>query len=122
MAGAIVEPSVIRTPCSTCPWRRSVRARGFPGGIIDSERLLRMVKGGPNERIMQCHCSADSRPEVCVGFAMQVGRDSAACRLAACLGLFDPERMATDEELHTLDSVIRQHGGHPAPNRQAECR
>jgi hypothetical protein len=122
MAGAIVEPSVIRMPCSTCPWRRSVRARGFPGGIIDYEKLLRMVKGGANERIMQCHCSADSNPKVCVGFALQVGRDSAACRLAACLGLIDPERMETDEELHTLESVIRQHGGHPAPNQQAGYR
>jgi hypothetical protein len=81
-----------------------------------------MVRGVVNEGIMQCHCSADSMPEVCVGFALQVGRDSAACRLAACLGLFDPERMETDEELHTLESVIRQHGGRPAQNQQSECR
>jgi hypothetical protein len=74
-----------------------------------------MVKGGANERIMQCHCSADSNPKVCVGFALQVGRDSAACRLAVCLGLFDPERMETDEELHTLESVIQKHGGRPVP-------
>ncbi len=77
-----------------------------------------MVRGGWDERIMQCHCSPDSSPEVCVGFALQVGRDSVACRLAACLGLFDPELMATDEELHTLESVIRQHGGHPAGKQE----
>ena len=78
-----------------------------------------MVRGGAGEKIMQCHCSSDRRPEVCVGFALQVGRDSIACRLAASIGLFDPERMETDEELHTLESVIRQHGGHPAGR---DCR
>jgi hypothetical protein len=74
-----------------------------------------MVRGGANEGIMQCHCSPDTRPQVCVGFALQVGIDSVACRLAACFGLFDPERMETDEELHTLESVIRKHGGRPLP-------
>lgn len=76
-----------------------------------------MVRGGANERIMQCHCSPDSRPEVCVGFAIQVGRDSVACRLAVYSGMVDPDRMATDEELHTLESVIQKHGGRPVGYR-----
>jgi len=73
-----------------------------------------MVRGGANERIMQCHCSPDTRPEVCVGFVLQVGRDSVACRLAVYSGMFDPDRMATDEEMHTLKTVILKHGGRPA--------
>lgn len=102
-----------RTPCPTCPWRRSVPRRGFPGGIIDARRLVQMVEGGLGEQIMQCHCSRDDKPEVCVGFVLQVGRRSVSCRWAVMVELFDPNKMSTDEPLHTFESILQTHGGRP---------
>ena len=73
-----------------------------------------MVRRGVGEPIMQCHSPPDRRPEACVGFVLQVGRDSASCRLAVLVGLFDPDQMTTDEPLHSLASLIQQHGGRPS--------
>jgi hypothetical protein len=101
-----------RVPCPTCPWRKSTPARGFPGGIVDAAGLLRMIHGGPHEHIMQCHCT-DEAPEPCVGFVLQVGRHSMACRLAAIFGVIDYKSMRADEDLHTLGSLIAKHGGRP---------
>lgn len=88
-------------------------AGGFPGGIIDAKRLLQSVRGGLEGKVMQCHCTPDDKPAACVGFVLQVGRDSVACRLAVLHGVFDPGQMACTEPLHTLESLLRQHGGIP---------
>jgi hypothetical protein len=101
----------LRVPCPTCPWRKSVPKGGFPGGIVDIERLMLAIRGGASEKIMQCHCSRDSDPKVCVGFVLQVGRESVACRIAVILGGVDPEQMGTDEDLHSLESLLLMHGG-----------
>jgi hypothetical protein len=63
---------------------------------------------------MQCHCTPDVHPEICVGFALQVGPESVGYRLAVCFGLLDPDGLLADEELHTLHSLLRTHGGIPA--------
>lgn len=104
----------MRRPCSTCPWRKSTPKRGFPGGYLDVQSLRRMVDGGPFARAMQCHCTPNGADaQVCVGFALQVGFDCASLRLAALVGKYDPAQVETDEPLHTLEGVIRTHGGHP---------
>lgn len=102
-----------RMPCATCPWRKSTPTGGFPGGIIDTDALVRMVRGVSN-RIMQCHSTRDNDPKVCVGFVVQVGHESVACRLAVIVGLFDPAGMSVDEELHSLESLLLTHGGRRA--------
>lgn len=80
-----------------------------------------MVSGGPGESIMQCHCTSDDRPAVCVGFALQVGGDCLSFRFAVIRGLIDPRTLGTDQPLHTLASIIRHHGGRP-PRGGAESR
>jgi len=92
----------------------STPRRGFPGGIIDASELTKMVRG-EGLTAMQCHCTPDTSPEVCVGFAMQVGWLSPAYRLAVCLGLVEPEGLETDEELHTVESLLLTHGGVTSP-------
>jgi hypothetical protein len=62
---------------------------------------------------MQCHCSPDNEPRACVGFVLQVGTRSVACRIAVLHGLFNPSKMCADEPLHTLESLLCQHGGRP---------
>ena len=102
-----------RKPCPSCPWRKSTPSGGFPGGIIDAEGLLGMARGS-EQKLMQCHCSSDAKPKVCVGFALQLGSDSLLFRLAVLRGLVEQD-LATDEPLHTLRSLLEQHGGHPDP-------
>ena len=99
-----------RKPCPSCPWRRSTPPGGFPGGCIDSRRLLAMVGNGMGQ-VMQCHCTPDDdRAAVCVGFALQVGHDSIGYRFAVLVGAVDPDVLETDAELHTLQSLITTHG------------
>jgi hypothetical protein len=111
-----------RVPCPSCPWRRSTPAGGFPGGIIDAMSLVRMVGGGAHEPVMQCHCTPDTSPEICVGFALQVGGDAMSYRLAVIAGVVDPKQLTTDEPLHTLGSLLRKHGGRPHGARQRRAR
>jgi len=60
---------------------------------------------------MQCHSTPDSAPLVCVGYALSVGYESAAYRLAARLGLAErPLELEADEELHSFASLLAQHG------------
>jgi hypothetical protein len=102
-----------RVPCPSCPWRKSTPPGGFPGGCLDTRRLLNMASGdfGP---AMQCHSTPDGEhAQVCVGFALVVGFDSMGLRLAALQGLYDPDTVAADEDLHTLASVLRTHGEAP---------
>lgn len=63
---------------------------------------------------MQCHCTRDGeRAAVCVGFARVVGFDSVGLRIAAAVGRYHPDEIEVNEPLHTLESVIRTHGGFP---------
>lgn len=101
-----------RLPCNTCPWRPSTPPHGFPGGHM-SERILRCAgrdAWNPDFTLMQCHCTADRNPGVCVGFALVVGFDSLGLRLAVCAGLVDMDQLDTDEHLLTLDQVVERHG------------
>lgn len=102
-----------RAPCPTCPWRKSTPPRGFPGGLVMAERLVEMVTGGPEKRVMQCHCTPDDRPKVCVGYGLQVGFQSVAYRLAVAIGAVDHDSLGTDETLHSLESLLEAHGGKP---------
>jgi hypothetical protein len=64
--------------------------------------------------VMQCHCTPDGqRASVCVGFALQVGGDSTSYRFAAITGVIDHDALGTDEELHTLRTLLQTHGGQP---------
>jgi len=102
---------VKRRPCPTCPWRRSTRRRGFPGGIIDAEGLLGQLDGS-RLTAMQCHCTPDgAKAEVCVGFALVVGAESVGLRLAVALGLVAIDDLEADAPLHTVSSLLRMHGG-----------
>lgn len=99
-----------RKPCPSCPWRKSTPPGGFPGGRIDARRLLEMADGRMGQ-VMQCHCTPDdSRAAVCVGFALQVGPESLGYRCAVLTGTIDPDALETDEELHSLKSLISTHG------------
>lgn len=101
----------MRVPCKTCPWRESTPRGGFPGGIIDYKLLLDMTFG-QSLRAMQCHCTPNgAQAEVCVGFALQVGFTSPGYRLAVALGRADPEDLATDELLLSLENLVLKHGG-----------
>lgn len=102
-----------RRPCSTCPWRKSTPRGGFPGGLVMADDLLAMVAGRAL-KVMQCHCTPDSAPQACVGFALQVGLDSVGLRLAAAHGAVDLDDMECDSELHDLWSLLQTHGGRPA--------
>jgi hypothetical protein len=73
-----------------------------------------MVAGDPRAPAMQCHCTPDDDPKVCVGFAIQVGPASVAYRLAVVLGYIDPLALDPDGELHSAREVIETHGGVPA--------
>jgi hypothetical protein len=73
--------------------------------------LLAMLEGGPEQPVMQCHCSRDDAPEVCVGFALQVGTRSVKLRIAVLEGWIDVDGFEADEPLHTLLSLLQQHGG-----------
>lgn len=102
--------TVKRKPCATCPWRRSTPPGGFPGGALDAHGLLRMASGEFGPPAMQCHSTPDGeQAQVCVGFARVVGFDCVGLRFAAILGRYDPETVAADEPLHTLESVIAIH-------------
>jgi hypothetical protein len=73
-----------------------------------------MLRGGIEQPVMQCHCTPDGeRASVCVGFALQVGGGSVSYRLAATLGVIDHESLGTDEDLHTLRTLLQTHGGRP---------
>lgn len=102
-----------RTVCRSCPWKRSTPRRGFPGGRICVQGLADAMNGGPGSRAMQCHATPDGgRAKVCVGFALVVGSDSFALRLAKSIGRFNAEDVApTPDQLHTPLAMIRFHGG-----------
>lgn len=99
-----------RTPCPTCPWRKSTPPGGFPGGCLDSRRLLAMAGGDPAEPAMQCHSTPDGEgAKVCVGFALQVGYRSVGLRIARFCGRYNPATIDADGPLHTLKSVLATH-------------
>ena len=72
-----------------------------------------MASGDGFGSVMQCHCTTDNDPKVCVGFALQVGSSCIAYRFAMITGLVDHDSMATDAPLHDLGSVLARHGGIP---------
>lgn len=76
-----------------------------------ADELIAMLEGGLEQPVMQCHCTRDDAPEVCVGFALQVGTRSVMLRLAVLMGWIDVDGFETDEPLHTLESLLLQHGG-----------
>ena len=100
-----------RKPCTNCPWRRTTKRRGFPGGCVSAPSLLAMAEGRVL-RAMQCHATPDDNPAVCAGFARRFP-DVIGVRLARALS---PERCVVDEadpplnDLHTLASLLRAHG------------
>ncbi len=61
--------------------------------------------------VMQCHCTPDSSPEVCVGFALQIGAESIDYRMAVITGLVAHDTLHCPDELHTFLSLIHTHGG-----------
>ena len=98
-----------RKPCPSCPWRKSTPVGGFPGGAIDGERLLEMLDGRMGS-VMQCHCTPDdSRAQVCVGFALQVGCHSIGYRFAVLTGVVDHDALEADEKLHSLETLLLTH-------------
>lgn len=103
-----------REPCPTCPWRRETPPRGFPGGFVAADSLMRMVRN-EDFKVMQCHCSPDTNPSVCVGFAVQVGGRSIAYRLLVLSG--EPQ-LSTDADLLSLPELIQKHGGTPTNERR----
>lgn len=102
----------MRSPCPTCPWKRSTPRHGFPGGRIDAEGLHQAIHGTFGDPAMQCHSTPDGeKAEVCVGFAQVVGFDSAPLRFAALFGCYDAATTApVSEPLHTPASMVRFHG------------
>lgn len=103
-----------RRPCPTCPWRSSTPQGGFPGGIVDLEGLHAAIHGSPFDRAMQCHCTPDGpEAEVCVGFALQVGFDSAPLRMAAFCEQYAPDQVEPDpaDPLLSLRELVLKHGG-----------
>lgn len=100
-----------RRPCPTCPWRKSTPRGGFPGGLIDVERLVAMTRDDLGA-IMQCHCTPDGeRAQVCVGFGLVVGPECLAYRFAVICGRIEHDAMEASCELHSLASLIATHGG-----------
>lgn len=99
------------TPCPTCPWRKTTPAKGFPGGFVNARRLVEMKTNTGEGGVMQCHCTPDTSPEICVGFALQIGAESIGYRMAVIAGLVDPDTLHCPDELHTFWSLIRTHGG-----------
>ena len=108
----------MRNPCRTCPWRKTVRKGGFPGGILDAKGLLRMIDDGMGT-IMQCHSTPDGADaKVCVGFAARVGPESTRYRIAVVEGIIDEGDLnLSTEGLLTLHGIIRKHGGRPGVGR-----
>lgn len=93
--------------------RASVKdARDGQDKLLDAE--LKRMAGGDSLQAMQCHCTPDDDPQICVGFALQVGRASTGFRLAVHHGLVDPDVLETNEDLHTLQGVLAAHGGVPS--------
>ena len=114
LCGRMTSP---RTPCVSCPWRRSTPRHGFPGGRICAASLERAINGSPFDPAMQCHSTPDGEnARVCVGFAQVVGFDSAPLRMAALLGRYDSAKIApVSEAMHTPASMVRFHGAASSP-------
>lgn len=96
-----------RKACKTCPWRISVPPKGFPGGCISPE-LEEMAAGKQLTKVMQCHCTPDDDPKVCVGFALRVRDECIGFRLARLLGLID-EVEDDGDLLGTVEQVLEKH-------------
>lgn len=97
-----------RSACPTCPWRRTTPKGGFPGGVLDVVQLRDAIRG--SAPAMQCHCSSDDDPLVCVGFALRVGRASPMFRVAEALGLVDTIDQ-DPRELLGLPQLLERHAG-----------
>ena len=98
-----------RAACKTCPWRKSVKPGGFPGGCVREGELRRMASGEPYFKVMQCHNTPDDQhAKVCVGFALRVGDDSVGYRLAATCELID-EVHDDGDLLENIEEVIEKH-------------